>query len=102
MSDDQKVNGGDSEENTTKTPDAESETPAAGEGEQPKTPETDKGEDKDKATAFDESLLDTEGDSNRTPQRVEEHDASYNQSKIFSMSQKDLENHLKSCFLQDF
>lgn len=87
MSDDQKVNAGEPEEDTNKTPDAESETPKAGEGEEPKTPEADKGEEKDKAkdkTAFNESLLDTEDSKKKveTPPTAEvKTDAAFNKSK---------------------
>jgi len=82
MSDKTTVSDSDSEENTIKTPDAESENTQAGEGEEPKTPEADEGEGKDKAKAFDESLLEME-DSNKTPPTTEDKEniAAFNQSK---------------------
>jgi len=66
MPDENKVSDDDSEENIDTTTDAGSENTTAGEEDNTETSETDAGEEKDKAKAFDESLLEKE-DSKKTP-----------------------------------
>lgn len=90
MSDDQKVNGDETEESNTTTPDAESENTPKGEEEETKASESKEGEEKDKAKdkiAFNESLLDTEdSEKTETPPtpKAKENDA-------FTQKQKQIE-----------
>jgi len=84
MSEETKVNDGDSEENTNSTPGSESENTQAGEGDTSSS-ETDSSESNDKATAFDESLLETEG-SEKTPLTTEA-----KQEDAFSNKQKQVD-----------
>ncbi len=84
MSDTTQVSTGEPEEVTGNTENAESpNTPT--DKEQTSTPKTEEGEEKDKAQAFDESLLDNGKDDSKSPQpaKTEEKDAFANkQSQI--------------------
>ena len=81
MSDETKVSPGESEETSKNTETAESETPPAGEGDDQST-EAEDGEGKDKAKAFDESLLDKEDSTPPTKKtEAKTEDAAFNKSK---------------------
>jgi len=80
MSEDTTVSDGESEETTKTTSDSESENTSAAE-EDTSSSKADSGEEKDKAEAFDESLLETE-DSKTPPAKKEEKvDAHTNKQK---------------------